>query len=74
MSGYIFPDYLDIVLSFEYRGWRLQLDQSEWNGQTIYSVWADCQLATAVAIPCAYSRSEAIKRAKKWVDARIASE
>lgn len=74
MSSYGSPDYPHIILSFDYRGWHLQLDRSEWDGQTTYSVWAHCQLVTAVAIPCAYSRSEAIKRAKQWVDARIASE
>jgi len=63
-------DYPNIVLSFTYQNFVMQVDQSEWQGQTVYSVWANHAGGCAVAVPCADSRAEAIHRAKQWVDRR----
>jgi hypothetical protein len=65
------PDYPHIVLSFTYRGWIMELDQSELDGQTIYAVWATHEQGSAVAVPYAPSRTVAIQRAKQWVDRRL---
>jgi hypothetical protein len=65
------PDYPNIVLSFDYRGWKLDLDQSDLEGQTIYAVWAKNGTSVAVAVPYAPSRTAAIKQAKQWVDNRL---
>jgi hypothetical protein len=65
------PDYPHIVLSFAYRGWKLELDQSELDGQIIYAVWANDASSSAVAVPYAPSRAIAIKQAKQWVDNRL---
>ena len=65
------PDFPHIIWSFTYRGWRLDVDQSEENGQIFYSVWANYKMGCAVAVPCALTRTDAIKRAKKYVDARL---
>lgn len=67
------PDYPHIVLSFSYRGWKLELDQSNSDGETTYTVWANDDRSSVVAVPCALSRTAAIKRAKQWVDCRAAS-
>lgn len=64
-------DYPNIVLSFTYRSFNLQVDQSEWQNETVYAVWADYAGGCAVAVPCANSRAEAIHRAKQWVDHRL---
>lgn len=74
MSNYGIPNYPHIILSFDYRGWRLQIDRDESESPTTYSVWGKYQLITAVAVPLAYSPSDAIKRAKLWVNTRIASD
>jgi hypothetical protein len=67
------PDYPHIVLSFTYRGWKIELDQGELDGQTIYAVWASNDIGCAVAVPYAPSRGIAIQRAKCWVDHRLGS-
>lgn len=64
------PDFPHIVLSFRYRGWQLELDQSEVDGDTVYAVWANHAQGYAIAVPCALTRAEAIRRAKRYVDTR----
>lgn len=66
------PDYSNIVLAFTYHHFRLEIDQSEENGQAIFSVWASHDRGCAVAVPKALSRTDAIRRAKRWVDRRLA--
>lgn len=65
------PDYPHIVLSFPYRGWTIEIDQGESEGQIAYTAWANYPTGCAVAVPCARSRSQVIQRAKRWVDQRI---
>lgn len=67
------PDYLQIILSFTYKGWKIELDQSDLDGQIAYSAWANNDKCSVVAVPYAPSRTLAIKRAKQWVDRRLAS-
>ncbi|TVP64554.1 MAG: hypothetical protein EA342_16035 [Leptolyngbya sp. LCM1.Bin17] len=67
------PHYPKIVLSFTYRGFRLDLDQSDHDGLPIFSVWANHDQGCAVAVPGVVSRSEAIYKAKQWVDQRLRS-
>lgn len=64
------PNYPHIVLSFPYKGWRLQVDEQEEEGQLLYSVWAHHQWGCDVAVPLAFSRIEAIRKAKQWIDHR----
>ncbi len=68
------PDFPHIVWSFPYRGWRLEVDRSENDGQVVYAVWANHEGGTAIAVPCALTREEAIKRAKHYVDSRISAD
>ena len=65
------PDYPHIVWSFTYRGWRLEVDQSEADGQVLYAVWAHHEAGCAIAVPCAFTQAAAIKQAKRYVDARM---
>jgi hypothetical protein len=65
------PDFPHIIWSFTYRGWRLEIDQSEDDGQILYSVWANHEAGCAVAVPCALTREDAIKRGKQYVDFRL---
>jgi hypothetical protein len=67
------PDFPHVVLSFDYRGFRLELDQSTEDGVPIYAVWATYATGCAVAVPGVVSRSEAIYKARQWVDRRLSS-
>lgn len=65
------PDYPHIVLSFPYRGWRIEIDQGTHQGQTTYTAWANYPEGCAIAVPCAFSRASVIRQAKRWVDQRM---
>lgn len=65
------PDYPHIILSFSYRGFIIQVDQSDFEGQPIYAAWVDYDMGYAMAEPCALSRKKAIRNAKRWVDRRL---
>lgn len=67
------PDYPHIVLSFAYRGFTIQIDRSTFQGQDIYAAWADHAFGCAVAVPYAPTRADTIRKAKQWVDQRLAS-
>ncbi len=64
------PDYPHIVLAFDYKGWRVEIEQGELQGCKTYSVWVNYELGCAVAVPYAKSRWDAIIKAKQWIDAR----
>ncbi|WP_293133231.1 hypothetical protein [Okeania sp. SIO3I5] len=58
------------MLTFEYKGWKVEIDQGEMNGYATYAVWANHKLGCVVAVPYASSRKEAVTRAKQWIDSR----
>ena len=64
------PDYPRIVLSFTYRDWMIQLDRCTVDQREAFAVWVSSDRGYAVAVPYAFSRSEAIERAKRWIDDR----
>lgn len=64
------PDYPHIVQSFTYRGFRVEIDQGQENGQMTYAAWATYDRGCAIAVPCAFSQNEAVFRAKQWCDRR----
>lgn len=68
------PDYPRIVLSFEHRGWKIELDRSEEDGTYAYSAWASDDKSSVVAVPYAPSQKVAIQRAKQWVNRRLSSQ
>lgn len=65
------PHFPKIVMSFDYRGFTLELEQGEDNGVPIFSVWANHDFGSAVAVTGVVSRSEAIYKAKQWVNRRL---
>lgn len=64
------PHYPHIILSFSYRGFFVEIEQDWFKGQEIYAVWVNSQQGCAVAVPCALTRSEAVRKAKQWIDQR----
>ncbi|MGF1498063.1 MAG: hypothetical protein ACFB8W_14750 [Elainellaceae cyanobacterium] len=67
------PHYPNIIVSFTYRGCRIQIDQDTFEGQAIYAAWVDHETGSAVADACALSRTEAVRNAKAWIDRRLTS-
>lgn len=65
------PDYPKIVLAFQYRDFEIKISRDRWRGQDIYTAWANYNLGTAIAVPCAVTSKLAIRNAKRWVDKRI---
>lgn len=62
------PDYPQTVFAFPYRGVTIQITLSRGDEQTLYSAWVNYPTGSAVAVPKAYSRDEAIHRARHWVE------
>ena len=62
------PDYPNVILSFVYRGFTIQIAKDQWEKQDIYTAWANYDLGSAVAVPCAITSKLAIRNAKRWVD------
>lgn len=65
------PDYPKIVLAFTYRDFTIKIARDQWQGQNIYTAWADYHLGSAIAVPYAVTTKLAIRNAKRWVDRRI---
>ena len=61
------PDYINTVFSFPYRGLTIQSTSGTSLGAKIHTACVDYATGSAVAVPKAYSRSEAIRLAKSWV-------
>lgn len=62
------PDYPKIILSFAYRGAKIEIDRSEFDGRAVYAAWVSYDRGCAVAVPYAISSAEAVRRAKRWID------
>lgn len=67
------PHYPKIVLSFAYRGYEIEIDRDELDGQHTYAAWVNHAQGFAVAVPSAISPMDAIKKAKQWIDKRARS-
>ena len=67
------PHYPQIILSFVYRGCKIQIDRDELDGHCIYAAWVNHEGGCAVAVPSAMTPMDAIKRAKQWIDQRFTS-
>ena len=65
------PDYPKIMLSFDYRGFKVEIARDRFAEQEIYMAWVNHQYGYAMAVPYAVTTRVAIKKAKKWVDKRI---
>ena len=61
------PDSIRPILSFPHQGVRIQVTETWLHGQKVYTAWVDYAQGSAVAVPKACSRSEAMRRAKAWV-------
>ncbi|MBT9310954.1 hypothetical protein [Leptothoe kymatousa] len=65
------PDYIKTAVAFPYRGVTIQITTGTHLGVKIYTAWIDYETGSAVAVPKAYSRREAITRAKQWVQQKF---
>lgn len=65
------PDYPNVILSFIYRDFKIQITVDKWQDNDFYTAWANYSLGSAVAVPYAINTKLAVKHAKRWVDQRI---
>ncbi|HHP7231002.1 MAG TPA: hypothetical protein ACFCUY_09100 [Xenococcaceae cyanobacterium] len=65
------PNYPHIILSFPYRGYRIEIDCDEDNGKPIYAAWVNHERGCAVAVPKAMTTRDAIRKAKSWIDQKL---
>ncbi|MGD1874570.1 MAG: hypothetical protein ACFB02_16140 [Mastigocoleus sp.] len=66
----IHPHYPKIILSFTYRGFKIEIERDKFKGQDIYAAWVEHEFGSAIAVPFAYTVLDAIKKSKKWVNNR----
>jgi hypothetical protein len=65
------PHYPSIAVSFTYRGCRIQIECDRFNGNSIYAAWVDHAHGSALADAFAFTREEAVRTAKQWIDRRF---
>ena len=65
------PHYPAITVSFTYRGCRIQIERDRFEGRDIYAAWVDHSTGFALADSFAFTREEAVRTAKRWVDQRL---
>jgi hypothetical protein len=65
------PHYPKIILSFAYRGCKIEIDRDELDGQYIYAAWVNYDRGFAVAVPIAMTQIDAIRKAKRWIDRKL---
>jgi hypothetical protein len=65
------PNYPKIILSFIYRGCKIEIDRLELDGKCVYAAWVNYDLGCAVAVPSAMTKLDAIKKAKRWIDIKF---
>ncbi|NEQ52478.1 MAG: hypothetical protein F6K11_20430 [Leptolyngbya sp. SIO3F4] len=66
------PDHINTVVAFPYRGVTIQITSGTHLGIKTYTAWIDYSTGSAVAVPKAYTRSDAIRGAKQWVMQKFA--
>ena len=65
------PHYPHIVLAFSYRETTIAIEQATIDDLTTYTAWVDYATGSAVAVPKALTRADALQRAKRWVDRKL---
>ena len=65
------PSYPQIILSFAYRGCKVEIDRDELDGYCTYAAWVNHDQGCAVAVPSAMTTIDAVRRAKQWIDVKM---
>lgn len=65
------PDYPHVVFAFPYRGLTIQIERSTLDDYSVYAAWVNYDLGSAMAVPKAWTRADAVQRAKQWVDRKF---
>ena len=69
----VMPDYPNVLWAFTYQDVRIEITTDNHDGQQVYSAWVTHEKGSAVAVPIAYTREIAIRRAKKWIKTHFVS-
>ncbi len=67
------PHYPKKILSFNYQGFDIEISIDEEEEEITYAAWIGYDYGWAMATPLARSRSEAIRKAKQWVETKLKS-
>ncbi|MEB3229783.1 MAG: hypothetical protein VKJ64_02150 [Leptolyngbyaceae bacterium] len=59
------PHYPRIVLSFIYRGYRIQIAQDTFDDYPVFSAWVDHPWGSAIATPCELVWAIAVRKGKQ---------
>ena len=65
------PHYPKIIMSFTYRQCKIEIERDNFNKQDIYAAWVNHEGGSAIAVPFAFSPTEAVKKSKQWIDERL---
>ncbi|MGF1487628.1 MAG: hypothetical protein ACFBSE_11115 [Prochloraceae cyanobacterium] len=65
------PHYPKIILTFDYHNCVVKIERDEFEGRNIYAAWVNFDRGCAVAVPYASTSSEAVKKAKYWIDNKL---
>ncbi|MEO1428442.1 MAG: hypothetical protein AAFS12_09320 [Cyanobacteria bacterium J06632_19] len=65
------PHYPKIMMSFEYRECKIQIERDTFHKQNIYAAWVNYDRGCAIAVPYALTPAEAIQKSKQWIDKRL---
>jgi hypothetical protein len=66
------PHYPKVILTFAYQGYTIEIerDTDDLDGET-YSAWVNHTKGCAIAVPITFSRRDAVRKAKQWVDKKL---
>jgi hypothetical protein len=65
------PHYPQVILTFAYRGCKVEIECDDSDEENTYTAWVNYQQGCVVAVPLALSRAEAVKRAKRWIEQKF---
>lgn len=65
------PHYPKIIFAFPYRGLNIEVERGVLDGKPVYAAWVSHALGCAVAVPKAWTREDAVQKAKRWVDRKF---
>ena len=67
------PHVPQIIMSFTYRDYKIQIERDKFNKQDIYAAWVNYDKGCAIAVPYAATATEAVRKSKQWIDKRFNS-
>jgi len=67
------PHYPKKILAFTYRGFEIEITIDEEEEGITYAAWIGYKYGWAMATPAEKNKNQALRKAKQWVDLKLAS-